>query len=138
MKEATKFVCSNLRVKILIGKRSPPPPLSMAMNAIKIQFISSIIILLPVSSLYHVYTIGLYIPTKVLLHATKIFWPQSLFNLARSDVACLGSQRRGRRPCVQPSLPPQPLQLACPGTLAGHLRGWARVYFLGKYLRYTY
>ena len=45
----------------------------MAMNAIKIQFISSIIILLPVPSLYHVYTIGLYIPTKVLLHATKIF-----------------------------------------------------------------
>ena len=32
------------------------------MSAIKIQFISSIIILLPVSSLYHIYTIGLYIP----------------------------------------------------------------------------
>ena len=43
------------------------------MSAIKIQFISSIIILLPVSSLYHIYTIGLYIPTKVLLHATAIF-----------------------------------------------------------------
>ena len=108
------------------------------MSAIKIQFISSIIILLPVSSLYHIYTIGLYIPTKVLLHATQIFWPQSLFNLVRSDVSCLGSQRRGGRPCAQPSLPPQPLQLACPGAVAGHLRGWARVYFLGKYLRYTY
>ena len=54
---------------------------SMAMNAIKIQFISSIIILLPVSSLYHIYTIGLYIPTKVLLHATQIFWPQSFFSI---------------------------------------------------------
>ena len=101
----------------------------MVMNAFKIQFISLVIILLPVSSLYHVYTIGLYIPKKVLKHATKIFWPQSLFNLVRSDVSCLGSQRRGRRPCAQSSLPPQPLQLACPGTLADHLRGWVRVYF---------
>ena len=68
----------------------------------------------------------------------RSFGVSLFFNLVRSDVACLGSQRRGGRPCAQPSLPPQPLQLACPGAVAGHLRGWARVYFLGKYLRYTY